>query len=585
MSDAESELEGDVETDSRADLDDALQILLVEDNPGDARYIEEMIHEIDTIPERTATPRAATDGDAVDPSRTVALTHETRLADGLDRLDRGAIDVVLLDLNLPDSTGIETVETVREHDDTVPVIVLTGNRDRELGVEALRRGVEEYLVKDEISADILIRSVHHAIERKADRRQLERQRSQLETLNSLNELVHDISHLAIESSTREEVERLVCEHLAEADPYLFAWFGSVDRTHDRVTARAEAGVDGYTESLTLEIGDEDDRRGPTVKAVRTGETQVARNIPENPDYEPWRDRAREYGFQSSAAIPVKYEETVYGVVNLYSARPDAFDDDERTVIGRLGEVVGHAINAIERKRALMSEEVVELRFRLENTFADVDGSVGADEPIPLDRTVPVSEDRFLVYGTATEDSLSALRSIVEDHPSFESLKLLDENGETSRFELQLTEPPVIASVASYGGRVDSAEISDGDFQVVAHFPPSVDVNRILDAVREDFEDIELVAQRQVTRADDGSAHPRSVVTEELTDKQRRALESAYFSGFFAWPRDSSGEDIADSLDISAPTFHQHVRSAEEKLMRSVFEESAGTAPGRTGSDP
>ena len=565
------------------DTGDALTVLLVEDNAGDARYIEEMLHEIEMIPERTAERGAATaDGVTVDPAREVELVHETRLSDSLDVLTARTVDVVLLDLNLPDSTGIETVQTVREHSDVVPVVVLTGIRDRELGIDALRRGAEEYLVKDEINADMLVRSVHHAIERRANQRQLERQRNQLATLNSLNELVNEVSHLAIESSTREELEQLVCDHLADSESYQFAWIGGVDRTQGTVTVRAEAGTDGYLDDISLAVDDEVDQQGPTVRAIHTGETQVARNILENPDYDPWRDLARERGFQSSAAIPIEYEETLYGVLNVYSARPDGFDADERLVVGRLSEVLGHAINAIERKRALMSEEVVELRFRAENVFASVDGQGAPDEPITFDRTVAVSDEEFLEYGTGTVAAIETLETLVDSVEHFDSLDVLgDEEGDgTRRFRLRLTEPPVAATVASYGGRVDAAELSGGDYHVVAHLPTSVDVSRVVDAIRDDHDDITIVAQRHVTRTDEGTPHPVSVVTEELTDKQRRALEAAYFSGFFAWPRDSSGEDVADSLGVSAPTFHQHVRAAEEKLLRTVFEEATGSSTER-----
>lgn len=58
---------------------------------------------------------------------------------------------------------------------------------------------------------------------------------------------------------------------------------------------------------------------------------------------------------------------------------------------------------------------------------------------------------------------------------------------------------------------------------------------------------------------------------DLTDRQRAAVEAAYFSGFFEWPRDSSGEEVAESLDITSPTFHQHVRAAENKVFTALFD--------------
>jgi PleD family two-component response regulator len=87
---------------------------------------------------------------------------------------------VLLDLNLPDSEDLETLTAVRRVAETVPVIVLTGVRDRETGMEAFHRGADEYLVKDQISSDLLIRSIYHAVVHKRDERELKRQRDRLE---------------------------------------------------------------------------------------------------------------------------------------------------------------------------------------------------------------------------------------------------------------------------------------------------------------------------------------------------------------------------------------------------------------------
>jgi len=69
------------------------------------------------------------------------------------------------------------------------------------------------------------------------------------------------------------------------------------------------------------------------------------------------------------------------------------------------------------------------------------------------------------------------------------------------------------------------------------------------------------------------------VAEDLTDRQRAALEAALYSGFFEWPRDASGEDVAEPLGIAPPTFHQHLRKAQRKMFEAVF--STAPAPRET----
>lgn len=681
--------------------DHALRILIVEDNPGDVRLIREMIEGATELTERAATQRPVLSDrhPAVTTPSDPAIVHETRLADGLDRLNEELVDVVLLDLNLPDSEGLQTVEHFRDYNDAVPVVVLTGLRDREVGVEALRRGAEEYLVKDEVNPDLLVRSVYHAIERKLHERELEqyrtlvdtvddgvyavndasrfvlvndamvsmtgysreellgapsslviddetvrtaeelggsmvtggsqattmetelstadgrsipvetnfssfplgdgqygragvvrditerkewerrleRQRNQLATLNSLNELVHEISHLAIESSTREEIEQSACEHLAESDSFLFAWIGEVDRAHETVVPRAESRTDGYLEEINITVDTSPEGLGPTGRAVRTGEVQVARNIPENPDYEPWRDRAEEYGFRSSAAIPIEYEDTLYGVLNVYSLRPDAFDEDERAVIGRLGGVVGHAINALERKQALMSEEVVELRFQVENALEALGIQGSTEGTITFERAIQVSDEVFLEYGTVTEEAVETLESLVEELPYYEAVNYLDESSDTRRFELRLEKPPAISAVAAHGGRMETTVFEQGDLRMVVHVPPAAEVGRVVEAVQAEYPPAEVVAQRTTTRTQRSTIAMESALLDDLTERQRAAMESAYFAGYFEWPRDSTGEDIAESLGVSPSTFHQHVRMGERKLLRALFEGEGGAA--------
>ncbi|WP_336360152.1 bacterio-opsin activator domain-containing protein [Haladaptatus sp. ZSTT2] len=556
-------------------FDNALTILIIEDNPGDARFIRELLRGVEELSERASPPGGPS---LTDQARTVspsepAFVHETRLSDGLERLSESPIDVILLDLNLPDSDGLATVETVRAHANDTPIVVLTGLRDRKLGLEALRRGAEEYLVKDEINADMVIRSVHHAIERKAHERELERQRNQLATLNSLNELVHEISHLVIESTTREQIEQLVCEHLADAEAYEFAWIGEINPTKETVTIRAEAGVNGYLDSTTIRIDDSDEGQGPTGKAIRTGEVHVVQNILEETSYAPWVDHAREHGVCASAAIPIEYEGTIYGVLNIYSAVANTFDENERLVIARLGKVIGHAINAIERKQALLNEEVVELRFKVQNVLGLPTPSTGK---ITFDRTIPLGEDNFLQYGTVTQDAMETLTALVSEQPHYRNVTIDAPEADESRFDLQLSAPPAISSIAAIGGRINTVTIEDGDINIVVHIQPGADVRRIVDAVKAEYPCAEMIANRQTVCTTEATPNLHQVLHDQLTEKQRTALETAYFAGFFDWPRRKSGEDIATSMGVSPSTFHEHIRTSQRKLIRSIFDNSGRT---------
>ena len=121
------------------------RLLLVEDNAGDARLLREMISE----------------GGA----HGVEWTHVETLAAAEKHLADGEVDLILLDLSLPDAQGLETLRRAKLAAPRIPVVVLSGLDDESLALEALHQGAEDYLVKGQISARELRRSMRHAVER------------------------------------------------------------------------------------------------------------------------------------------------------------------------------------------------------------------------------------------------------------------------------------------------------------------------------------------------------------------------------------------------------------------------------------
>lgn len=415
----------------------------------------------------------------------------------------------------------------------------------------------------------VVRDVTDRIERE---RRIESQRERLAALDHLNEVTRDIIDAVIDRSSREEIERAVCERLAASDSYPFAWIGDVDAQSRTVTARAVAGVDGYLDDLTVSVDPEDERSdGATGRALRTGEIQTTRDVREDARYDPWRARVEEYGVRSSAAIPIVHDDAVYGVLNVYAERPGAFEGEEREVVGQLGEVVGHAIAAAERKRALLSDDVVELEFHVPDVFDAVGAGGAPPGRISLDHVIPTGGDEFLVYGSATADAVDSVTAIAETVSHWTDVTIHDGtgNGEAT-FELSLTEPPVLSALASLGGSVVEAVVEDGDYYMTIHLSPSADVRRMTDVVEESYPGARLLKRRQTTRPDLTAQRVRHVLVAELTERQRSALEAAYHAGFFEWPRDASGKDVAESLGVTPPTFHQHIRKAEAKVFASLL---------------
>ncbi|WP_248515265.1 bacterio-opsin activator domain-containing protein [Salinarchaeum laminariae] len=462
-------------------------------------------------------------------------------------------------------------DLLRDHDVRSGISTIIGAPDDPWGILGTHdRDTREFSEQDATFVQAVANVLAAAVERHSHDRRLVRQREQLSALNSLNEVVREISSAVIEESTREEIERTVCERLAATDSYLFAWTGDVDPATQTVELRTEAGVEGYLDDMRISVDPADDESwGATGRALRTGSVQVTHDIETDERYDPWREFIDDYGYRSSAAIPIVHEGTLYGALNVYAARPAAFTGEERTVIAQLGEVVGHAIAATERKQALMSDDLVELEFQIEDVFAALDVAVETEGRITLDHAVPAGDDSFLVYGSASDDAFETVETLVASLPEWESVAVRSD-GDPVTFELRMTDPPVLSVLASLGGSVDSVTVESGEMHLLIHLPPSVEVRRVIDAVEDTYPTAEMVRRRQITRSRERSQPLQRQFATALTDRQRTALEAAYHAGFFEWPRNASAEDVADSLGVAPSTFHQHLRKAERKVFDELF---------------
>ncbi len=151
--------------------DASTHVLLIEDNPGDADLVRLRL---------------------VDSKPSVDVNWVNRLSDGLASISEKTPELILLDLNLPDSQGAETFRRILEKAPDVPVVILSGQDDEALAVKALHQGAQDYLVKGALSSGELDRAMRYAIERQALLRSLEMSRKQ--QLEFKNQFLSHVSH-------------------------------------------------------------------------------------------------------------------------------------------------------------------------------------------------------------------------------------------------------------------------------------------------------------------------------------------------------------------------------------------------------
>jgi PAS domain S-box-containing protein len=198
-------------------------------------------------------------------------------------------------------------------------------------VDALLPGPEE-----QIAAFIL-----DVTRRKRAEDELRRTNRALQTLSDCNQAL-------VRATSEQELLEAVCRYIVDTGGYRMAWIGYAEQDEARsVRPVAHAGFeDGYLDALNITWADEERGRGPTGTALRTGQPQVCRNIQEEAAFAPWREQANLRGYRSSISLPLSDGQRVFGALNLYADQPNAFDENELTLLQELAGDLAFGVTAL-----------------------------------------------------------------------------------------------------------------------------------------------------------------------------------------------------------------------------------------------
>lgn len=390
--------------------------------------------------------------------------------------------------------------------------------------------------------------VHDVTARTERERRLATQRDELETVTDLNAVLRGVNQALVSARSREEVERAVTEQVAAAALYRTACIGDV------ATWRGEA--DRWTVA-----GDGPDPPAVDAEFRERGGAGVA-GSPEPAADEPgtW------------TVVPLVYGRTVYGALGLYTAR-ETVSDRERSILGELGETIGHAINAVETRQLLSADALVELEVECGD---DAEPLVAAATELScgfeLEGLVPAGEEGTVAYvrvmgapAGAARDALAAATAgavrVVREHG----------DGAGGLLEWQATGDSLLGALVDHGTSVRSVRADGGTARYELAAASGADVRTLVDTVTDRYRDTRVLSKRERATLDDAAESLSEDCLGDLTDRQREVLEAAYRAGYFSWPRDSTAEELAETLDISSATLHSHLRKAEQSLLTVLFE--------------
>lgn len=455
-----------------------------------------------------------------------------------------------------------------------PIQMLVGEGaldfDTEDALAELERGTDVYEVRSSPIRDRHDRSIGHTLviqnitARKQRERQLAQQREELETLNDLNAVVRGVNRALVSATTRERVLQAVCDRLAASALYQFACAGDIPTWRGDADRWTVAGPDEMDPALPTSLQVDDlDPDDQTDAMVSTASADDSTGL--------W------------TVVPFAHGRTVYGALGVFTRR-EAVTREEREILAELGELVGHAINAIETRRLLAAEAVVELELACtDDNAALVAAASRAGGRLEVTGLVPGAGDAHLAYLHAEEttaaNACEKLASAVDtdvrtirdgDGDADEDGDGNGDGGDGGLIEWTVGGDTLLGTLVEHGGNVLHASAEDGDARYVVEVASSADVRSLMDRVRASFPETRIERKQTRERPIERIEGITEETVESLTDRQQDALEAAYRAGYFDWPRESTAEEVADALGITAPTLHAHLRKAEKSLLADLF---------------
>jgi GAF domain-containing protein len=417
---------------------------------------------------------------------------------------------------------------------------------------------------DERVLGLLATAAAAACARARRERQIRETREHLETVvERINGLIENTVEVLVGATTREELEAGVVAELAAAEPYTLAWIGRLDVTSEALSPAEWAGDAAVpVEDATFDLGGSN----PVAAALADGTPRVVTRDEGGGALGCTGD-----GPETAIVLPLAYKDTTYGAVVAFADQPDAFDERERAVLSALSRAVANAINAVERGRILEADRVIELELAVGDgdlLFSRLSREPGCTvEAADFDYR---QDGRLRLYLTADCADGGQLAERAAGVETVAETNLIADNDAGNLLEL-VVEGSLVGLLAEFGAAVREVIGKDGETRITVELPFEAEARELFELVSERHPGTDLVGYHEHERPVETRQEFRAALADRFTERQKTALRTAYFGGFFDWPRGVDGNDLADAMDVSRPTYHQHLRAAQRKVFEELFE--------------
>ena len=403
---------------------------------------------------------------------------------------------------------------------------------------------------------------------------LEARTDELTVATQFNDLVTELIELMLRTPHREEIERAVCEGLADSALYDAAWIAAIDGETDSVgVSTHRVDTDPFTETDSTAFVASPFAEALVREASETGAPAVSRrqlgSAEPNADAADSTESAAARGVDETlaAAVPIAVGSRRFGVLAVAGTDDRGFGESVRDGLRLLGEALSFAFVLEATRATLIANDAIELEFAVTERFAEL--SAVLDCQCLYAGSTPTADGgrtyRIRVRGADYQEVVALL----ESKPGVVGCQRLDDHDNGCLLGVTVDDPaPEL--LADTGVNLRSLVAADGESRLVVEAPEGIDIAELRSRLADRYGPVRLVSKQHGRRARSVDAIGDDLA-ERLTDKQLTVLETASELGYYDWPREATAEDVAAAVGVASSTLHQHLRAAEGKLVAAFFD--------------
>lgn len=396
-------------------------------------------------------------------------------------------------------------------------------------------------------------AIQDITERKEAQQELERTRDRIQSERDSKEAIRQ---LLLQTSTDQELAATVCRLVVDAYGYAAAW----------VVSDYDPDTPGETDVISIaEYGDDHgfraDDAGPTSRVVENA-TPVAVTAADDDPVSARLDACDLYALRS---VPLTHGGITYGALTVLRAEPET--EFGRELVGEFADAIAFKRQVSRQQEALAADTVLELDVRIagDHVLATLAAALPTDASLSA-HELQGDDEGEVTYLVPTGDP-ATIESVAADIEGVRETTVLAEDEPVVEIRV---DPPAFGTVLGrYGGVIQSITASGGHVDLTVQFPRRTAVSEVVEAIRAHWPDAVMRSRTEQT-----VEATRPALFESLTRKQAQALRAATLAGFFDRPQRATATEVAETLDVSRSTFLRHLRTAEQKVFETAFEQDS-----------